>query len=65
MLITDRIEKLEKKIVNYHLDQGERRLGYTVVADLKQQVDYICGPNDDWNVLYLKKLDNKCTELKL
>lgn len=64
MHIVDRIDGLEKAIVEYYIGIGERRKGWTVLQNIKSDVDYTHG-DDDWNVVYMKKLSNKIEELKI
>jgi len=64
MQLDDRINKLEKAIVDYHVNIGERRKGWTVLQNIKSHVDYTHG-DEDWNVYYFKKLSEKVDELKI
>lgn len=65
MLLEDRIEKLEKAVVEYYINIGEKRKGWTVLANIKSYVDYTIDNDDDWNVLYFKNLSDKVDELKI
>lgn len=64
MQIEDRIDSLEKAIVEYYVNIDEKRKGWTVLQNIKSHVDYTHG-DEDWNVYYFKKLSEKVDELKI
>jgi len=64
MLIEDKIDGLEKAIVEHYVSLGEKRKGWTVLQNIKSHVDYTHG-DEDWNVYYFKKLSEKVDELKI
>lgn len=65
MHILDRIDVLEKAIVEYYVNIGEKRKGWTILQNEKTHVDYTCESDEDWNVCYFKRLSLKVDELKI
>ena len=65
MLLSDRIQKLEKLIVQYFIDKDEKRVGWTVLQNIKIGIDYTlaCDDGEDWNIEYFKQLVKKADEL--
>jgi hypothetical protein len=59
MLIEDIIKTHEKSLIQHFKKNGESKRGHTIIHTLKQKVDYIISPKDDWNVIYLKELSNE------
>lgn len=64
MHIEDKIDGLEKAIVEHYINIGEKRKGWTVLANIKSHVDYTHG-DEDWNICYFKNLSDKVDELKI
>jgi len=64
MQITEKIDGLEKAIVEHFIRLEEKRKGWTVLQNLKSKVDYTHG-DEDWNVFYFKLLSEKVDELKI
>jgi len=66
MLLEDRIDCLEKAIVNHYKDVlNERRLGWTKLKDIKVMLDYTVEDQDKWPTEYFKKLSQMADELKI
>jgi uncharacterized protein with ParB-like and HNH nuclease domain len=64
MHLVDRIQKLEKSIVDHYKEIGERRLGWTKLKNVKSNIDYTIVDGQDWNVEYFKELSAMHEELK-
>jgi hypothetical protein len=62
VLITDIISKHEKSLKDHYKKKGEPKLGCTLIHDLKQKIDYVIQPTEDWNTVYLKKLSEEVKE---
>lgn len=65
MLLEDRIDCLEKAIVNYYKDVGERRLGWTKLKNIKVTLDYTVEDQEQWPTEYFKELSRMADELKI
>lgn len=64
MDILNLIDGLEKAIVEHYINIDEKRKGWTVLQNLKSEVDYTHG-DEKWEVCYLKKLSDKVDELNI
>ena len=66
MLVVDKIEILEKKILEYYKNiKNDLPKGRLLLRNYKSKVDYATNNVNDWNIEYLKCLLDRAQELNI